>query len=588
LEVRVPSIPSPPAEKSSTPFTQWLAVHAEANQRHFEIGIPTRDGVELAADVYLPRTTDEPVPVIVTITPYGKDSQAFCVDEACFYQRHDFAFVAVDVRGRGKSEGQWTPFANDPDDGYDVIEWVAAQEWCSGRVGTTGISYMGWTQWAAASRRPPHLTCMVSTSAAGRWQQEIPFTNGVFQLYFGWWAYMTRRRILEEHGLTTRDWEKILNTLPYDAIGAYVDGNVDNWRLLTRRDRLDQFWSALRFDDYYDQIAVPCLHVTGWYDLEDLLGAFHHYEHMVSASPAGESQYLLVGPWSHLKSRYPDRYYAGGDLGPDAAWDMDAEHLRWFRHWLKGEEPGLDDVARVRIFEPGPNRWRDTTAWPTATSEQALFLGRRDEAGVLTMDAPDDESSSGYRYDPADPVPTGVDVRAYPVEDVPLLQDANESRPDVVSFTGPRLTTELTISGWGRVELFASSDCDDTEWHVKVCDVHPDGHSYKVTQGCLRAACRRSLRQPEPLTPGEISPFTVELWPTHHVFLPGHRVRLTITSSDFPWFARSMNRFGLVATEAVPRVAHNTIAHGGRYPSRLVLPIEQGSPRPSDFGNHAS
>jgi len=556
---------------TSTPFSRWLAARMANDERRFETGIPVRDGMELAADVYLPRHADGPAPAIVTITPYGKDHDALCREEALSYQDQDFAFVAVDVRGRGKSEGRWRPFVHDPDDGHDVIEWVAAQPWCTGRVGTTGVSYMGWTQWAAASRRPPHLTCMVSTSAAGRWQQEIPFTNGAFQLYFGWWAYMTRRRILEEHGLTTRDWEGILATLPYDAIADRVDIDRDNWELLTRRDRLDDLWDGLRFDEGYDRIDVPCLHVTGWYDLEDLLGAFHHYEHMVAASPAAGSQYLLVGPWSHLKSRYPDRSYAGVDLGAEAAWDMDAEHLRWFRHWLKEEDQGLDDVARVRIFEPGRNRWRDAPAWPTALGETSLYLAGE---GHLVASAPGEASSTPYRYDPADPVPTGLDVRAYPVEDVPLLQDANEARPDVVSFTGPPLEADLTISGWARLELFASSDGDDTEWHVKVCDVHPDGHSYKVTQGCLRAACRRSLRDPEPLVPGEVTPFSVELWPTHHVFLAGHRVRLTVTSSDFPWFARSLNRFGLVATQAEPCVAVNTVAHGGPHPSRLILPVE--------------
>ncbi|MEW1722927.1 CocE/NonD family hydrolase [Streptomyces sp. NPDC093109] len=571
-------LPGTSTDAPATPFARWLRDTDESGPRRFETGIPVRDGVELAADVYLPEG-DGPAPAIVTITPYGKDSVGFATDEARFYQRHGYVFVAVDVRGRGKSQGTWVPFAHDPDDGYDVVEWVAAQSWCTGNVGMTGLSYMGWTQWAAASRRPPHLTCMVSTSAAGRWQQEIPFTNGAFQLYFAWWAFATRRRISEIHAMAAMDWDRLLPTLPYDAIGTELGIPQDNWRLLTRQDRLDDFWQALRFDDRYDRIDIPCLHVTGWYDLEDLLGAFHHYEHMAAASPAADSQYLLVGPWSHLKSRYPDRYYAGRDLGPDAAWDMDAEHLRWFDHWLKNKGPGLDDVARIRLFEPGTDRWRTPDTWPMATSERSLFLGHQDEEGVLTVTAQEQESSTAYRYDPADPVPTQVDVRAYPVEDVPLLQDVNEARPDVLTFTGPSLETETRISGWGRVELFASSDCDDTEWHVKLCDVHPDGRSYKVTQGCLRAACRDSPAEPAPLTPDEITGFTVELWPTQHVFLPGHRVRVTVTSSDFPWFARSLNRFGVVATQADARVALNTVAHGGDHPSRLVLPVVDAAAR---------
>jgi len=221
------------------------------------------------------------------------------------YQNNGYVFVAVDCRGRGKSEGVWSGFADDVPDTHDVIEWVAAQPWCNGKVGTTGLSYMGWVQWAAASARPAHLCAMVSTSAAGRWQQEIPYTNGIFQLYFAWWAYITRRRIDEGYGLRQIDWDEALRILPFKDIGRIIDTPTDTWDNLADRDTLDDYWKSLRFDDRYDQIDVPCLHVTGWYDQEDLLGAFHHYEHMMADSPARDKQYLIVGPWSHVKSRSP-------------------------------------------------------------------------------------------------------------------------------------------------------------------------------------------------------------------------------------------------------------------------------------------
>jgi putative CocE/NonD family hydrolase len=187
------------------------------------------------------------------------------------------------------------------------------------------------------------------------------------------------------------------------------------------------------------------------------------------------------------------------------------------------------------------------------------------------------EGSNDFRYDPLDPAPTGVDVRRYPVEDVPLEQTATEARPDVLCYTSEPVTEPLTVSGWPHAELYASSDGDDTDWHVKLTDVQPDGRSLRVTQGCLRAACRESLAEPSPLVPGETYLFDVELWPTHHVFLPGHQIRLTVTSSDFPWFARNLNRYGPLSEQADPRVAVNTVRHGGGYPSRLRLPVESGS-----------
>lgn len=284
-----------------TPFERFLALSAPTgDDTVFEAGARMRDGAELAADVYLPGNGHVPAPTILSVTPYGKDDPVLAA-EARSYQAQGYAFVAVDCRGRGKSEGVWDAMVNDPADTHDVIEWAAVQPWSDGKIGTTGLSYLGWVQWAGASQHPPHLTCMVSTSAAGRWQQEIPYTNGVLQLYFAWWMYLVRRRIYEGHGLTLLDWDTVLATLPVDDIKAVIDPAGDIWETVVGHDRLDGLWSALRFDGHYDVIDVPCLHVTGWYDLEDLLGAFHHYEHMIAESPARDSQQLLVGPWSHGK-----------------------------------------------------------------------------------------------------------------------------------------------------------------------------------------------------------------------------------------------------------------------------------------------
>jgi uncharacterized protein len=564
------------ADQDQTPFQTWLKRAADIGATgRFEIGIPMRDGIELAADVYLPADAAEAgVPAIVQVTPYGKDSESLVSGEALLYQANGYAFVAVDVRGRGKSEGTWVAFVNDAHDTHDVIEWVAAQPWCDGKVGTTGLSYMGWVQWAGASQRPPHLRAMISTSAAGRWQQEIPYTNGVFQLYFGWWAYSVRRRILDFYGLEHSDWEQILRTLPFGAIGEFINASGPSWDIVCGHDTLDDFWRALRYDDRYHAIDVPCLHVTGWYDLEDLLGAFHHYEHMSAASPASDAQYLLVGPWSHVKSRHPDAECGGVKFGAAAAHDMNAEHLRWFDHWLKGLDTGVAEMDRVRVFEPGKNAWRGAGHWPLSDSVAGLYLGPGGSLGAAPA------ASTGrddYRYDPEDPVLTGLDVRKYPFEDVPLEQTANEARADVLCYTSAPVAEPLTVSGWPHLELFASSDCDDTDWHVKLTDVSPDGRSIRVTQGCLRAACRDSLTDPAPLAPGEVYRFNIELWPTQHVFLPGHRVRVTVTSSDFPWFARSMNAFGQPRNLADPRIATNTVWHGGDYHSRLALPVDTGS-----------
>ena len=550
------------------------AAAAEPRPR-FETGVPMRDGCELAADVYLPLAGERPAPAIVSITPYDKDGFRGPDSEARFYQEHGYAFVAVDCRGRGKSEGEWRAFANDAPDGHDVVEWVAAQPWCDGKVGTTGLSYLGWTQWAAASELPPHLACMVSTSAAGRWQREIPYTDGCFQLYFGWWAFAVRRRITEGHAAKLLDWDEVLRRLPLEAVGEVVDTPGRTWRDLMDHDTFDDFWRALDYTDRYRLIDVPCLHVTGWYDLEDLLGAMHHYEGMVARSPAADRQHLLVGPWSHANSRWPDDQYAGVPLSPEAAVEMDAVHLRWFDHWLKGKENGVERDLPVRLYETGANQWREGEHWPRATGVARRYL-RWDGAAGSLADAPAAEPEPGraYRYDPADPAPTQIDVNDYVENEVPIVMNPVEARPDVLVYTGEPLAEALVVSGWPHLEFWASSDCDDTEWHVRLTDVAPDGTSVKVCQGCRRASYRDSLTDPAPLVPGEPTKFDVELWPAHHRFLPGHRIRVTVTSSDFPWFARSLNQFGPLKNQAEPRVATNTVHHGGPMPSRIVLPVE--------------
>jgi hypothetical protein len=558
--------------QNTTPFSRWVEVaHDEESKGRIEIGIAMRDGVELAADVYLPfGHNGEALPAIVEVTPYNKDNVVLVSADITLYKNNGYVFVSVDCRGRGKSEGEWSGFADDVNDTHDVIEWVAGQPWCNGKVGTTGLSYMGWVQWAGASAHPPHLKAMVSTSAAGRWQQEIPYTNGIFQLYFAWWAFITRRRIDESYALRQIDWDEALRILPFKEIGRIIDTPTSTWDNLADRDALDAFWKSLRFDDHYDQIDVPCLHVTGWYDQEDLLGAFHHYEMMMANSPARDKQYLIVGPWSHVKCRNPDRFYANIDHGPSAAMDMESEHLAFFDYWLKGIDNGVGELDRVRLFEPGRNAWRAPDRWPTSHSTRELFLGD----GSLS-DAPSDIAGSlSYDFDPLDPSLTGIDVRLYPFEDVPLDQSANEGRADVISFTYAAVTQEVVLSGWAHLVFFASTDGDDTDWHVKITDVDPDGVSRRVTQGCLRAACRTSLEQPSAVAPDEVLDYDVELWPTHHVFLPGHSIRVTVTSSDFPWYARSMNRFGPVRDQGEPRVARNTVFFGGDHPSRCILPVE--------------
>ncbi len=544
-----------------------------------EVPIPMRDGIELAADVYLPAESDRPAPAIVTMTPYDK-SGPLAAAEGRYYQRNGYVFVAVDVRGRGKSEGEWRAFVNEGADGHDVVEWVAAQPWCNGKVGMTGISYMGWVLWATAVEQPPHLRCMISTAAAGRWMEEIPYTFGCFQLYFLWWVFRTRRRIAQP--TTDVSWEDVARKLPLEAAASELGIDGATWRDMMDHDTLDEFWTSLRLDNRYSNIDVPCLHVAGWCDLEDLLGAFHHYERMVEQSPARGRQQLLVGPWSHIGTRFPNSSYGGVDFGQAASLEMNDIHLRFFDHWLKSTNNGVDADPPVRVFETGSNGWCQAESWPLPSRVESLYL-RFDGSDGFLRHGPSENADPerSFVYDPKDPVVTPLDFMNLTFEEPPLDQRALEERADVLTYTSDVLAEEFAVSGWPGLEIYGSSDCDDTDWHVKLTDVDPEGRSIRVASGCLRASYRDSLTNPAPLVPGLVHLFRITYHPVNHAFLPGHRIRVTVTSSDYPWFAPSLNRAGSIGTQAYGRPATNSVHHAKRHPSRVFLPVARGSLGPA-------
>jgi putative CocE/NonD family hydrolase len=528
--------------------------------RTIEVGIPMRDGIELAADVHLPAASALPAPAIVLGTPYDKSGP---IEDVRPYRDAGYVAISYDVRGRGKSEGDWRAFVNDPADGHDVVEWVAEQDWCTGAVGVSGLSYSGWVVWATASQRPPHLRAAVSTSAAGRWMEEIPYTHGCFQLYFAYWVAAVRRRILDE----SVDVASLVDVLPVDDIGRAIGASGSTWRDLMDHDTLDDLWRSIRWDGAYDGFDVPVLHVTGWHDREDIHGAFHHYEQMMAAGR--EDQWLLVGPWPHVSCRFPaDAYW--GERYPDAGLDMTAIHLRFFDRFLRGEMNGVDEEPHVRMYDPGTREWRERPAWKAGTSERQLFLA----SGGALADSPNSDGSVSYAYDPLQPAGVRFDVRDVPWQP-PLDLGELESQDGVVTWTSAPLTEPLTLHGWGCLELFASTDGDDTDWHVKLADVGEDDRALQVAWGCLRASYAANPCGPAPVEPDAVERYCVELTPSFHTFAAGHRVRVVLASSDWPWFARSLNRSGPIAMQADARTATNTVCFGSARPSVLRLPVER-------------
>lgn len=550
-------VPLPPVP----PRTTWNLSRAQDLNlpRTFEAGIPMRDGVELAADVHLPAAAGLPAPAIVTGTPYGKSS----IDDLRPYRDAGYVAIEYDVRGRGKSEGQWNPLANDGPDGYDVVEWAAAQDWCNGEVGVSGLSYGGWVVWATIANKPPHLRAAVSTSAEGRHLEEFPYTHGCLWLYLAFWFCWVRRRInVLDHDLT-----ELVKVLPVRSIGDIINVGGLGWQEWMDHDTLDDYWMQRRWDGHYD-FDVPCLHVTGWHDREDIHGAFHHYEQMMATSPAKADQWLLVGPWSHFSSRHPEDQYAGVQY-PGAALDMTAIHVRFFDRFLRGEHNGVDEEPHVRVYDPGLRHWTTRAAWKQGTVEHSLFLA----PGHTLTTEPGPETVDEYVYDPTRPPGVWFDVQQIPWEPTLDLRGL-QSRDGVLTWTGEVLSENLTLHGWGEVELWGATTCEDTDWHVKLADFDQDGQPLCVAWGCLRASYAPDPRAPTPVTPGAINRYVIELTPAFHTFQAGHRIQLVLASAEYPWFARNLNQPGRIADQVNPRVATNVVYGGSRWPSRVRLPVE--------------
>lgn len=557
---RAPFGASAPERSQRDFFDAFRQVDLSA-PRSFEVGIPMRDGVELAATVHLPEAAVLPAPAIAHGTPYNKDSAP--PEDTARRIEAGYVHVRYDSRGRGKSEGVWHPFATDGEDGHDVVEWVAAQDWCDGAVGVEGLSYDGWITVATLSQRPPHLRAAIPVSPAGRWQQEIPYTYGCFQLFFVWWWAFVRRRIIDQ----SVDVPALFDTLPVKAMGDVLDTAGPGWQEWMEHDTLDDLWRSRRWDGAY-HFDVPVLHVTGWHDREDIQAAFHHYEQMMVHSPARDQQWLLVGPWSHVSSYYPTSTYKGVEF-PGGNIDMAGVQLRFFDRFLRGVDNGIDDEPRVQVYDTGAKSWQVRQAWKGDTEELSLYLA---EDGALG-DAPSTSGSRSYRYDPLAPNGMSVDLENLPLE--PDLDLAElEAQPGVVSWTSQPFEAAVTIRGWGEVELWASTDGEDTEWHVKLADVDEDGRSLCIAWGCLRASHRNDLSAPKPITPGAVERYSIELTPMFHTIKPRHRVRLVLASSEFPWFARNLNTFEPIATQSEARVAHNSVFRGDSCPSRIRLNVE--------------
>ncbi|MFH0850860.1 MAG: CocE/NonD family hydrolase [Candidatus Bathyarchaeota archaeon] len=549
-----------------------------ASIRHiWDARVPARDGVTLSLDTYLPGEEGR-YPTVLIGTPYDNTMKAH-VDMARFFTAHEYAFAIWDLRGRYDSGGDWLPFLQEGPDGFDVVEWIAEQPWSDGKVGMMGGSYRGWVQWAAARLRPPHLTTMVPTATGGKFLQEFPFYNGIPCLWMLGGLNYVGARTNQNVGATTVDWERVYRTLPIEDIPEALGRALPIWKEWMSHPDMDDYWRMVSFTDKdFKSIDMPVLHITGYYD-GDQPGALHYYDSMMVHSPAKDKQYMLIGPWDHAGTRFPKRHLGGVDFTDQAVMSMAEVHLRWFDRWMKDKSNEVDTWPRTRYFVMGDNKWESSDKpWAPSTGSKALYLDSGGYANTVMGDGslkeanPSIAGKDTLTYNPENPLIPGTGFDFYGDRDEPPLDIRYLlRRGDTLVYTSEPLTKPLKVAGRPEAHLFFSSDCEDTDIFTYLTDVHPDGRSTLVSGGKLRARYRNGLARQELLKPGEVYRIKVEMDSTCVNLHPGHR--LAVTSSEFPRYGRNQNTGNPVASDTDAKIADNTVHHGGKNSSRLVLPI---------------
>jgi putative CocE/NonD family hydrolase len=565
-----------------------------------DVPMTTRDGVTLRADVWRP--LEGTAPTLLMRVPYGRRQTGMYGaptggPSVMAFVNAGYAVVLQDVRGTFASDGVFEPKVNETADGLDTIAWIAEQNWSDGTVGTFGVSYQAMTQWAVAVGGAPALKAIAPFFAASNWYSGLLYSPGgalSLSLVNLWRALMytfEEQRALQRGETTDPSAMMRLGGALLDPLALNDATPVADHPLLARggwgADWLahpdhDEYWAAQDWSRSIPSVTVPALVIGGWYDLKvhATVADFVRMRTQAGSEQAREKTRLVIGPWHHeaRTGQFQDRYF-----GPLAAVDLSEAHVAFYDEHLRGR-PAASPPPRVRIFVMGVDQWRDEQDWPlpdTRYVDHYLHSGgaanTRDGDGTLELDAPTTAASDGFRYDPRDPVPTagGALLPTVPGLVGPVDQRAVDGRNDVLCYTGPVLTEPVEATGFVELKVFVSSTAVDTDITAKLIDVFPDGRALNLCDGILRLRYRNDLARPELMTPGEVYEVTVPMGVTSNVFLPGHRIRLDISSSNFPRYDRNSNTGGAIATEALEDmlVADNTVHHGETRPSRLVLPI---------------
>ena len=555
--------------------------------------VPMRDGVRLAADVYLPEK-EGPVPVVLVRTPYGKSNDA---EPYYRFVQRGFGVVIQDVRGREDSEGEWMPMYYEVEDGDDTLNWIAAQPWSNGDAAMTGGSYLGYVQWAAAASGNPHLKAMLSSVCSGSPFVDVPRRGGCFNSGMLAWAFAVSGQRMDAEKMVRDDWDEVLNIRPLEDLAPKALGyDVPFLRKWISHMDCDELWQRGSWKNRFGTRRVPALIMSGWFDdngmgTTEALDLYADYD----------EKKVILGPWMHSGNANYDIH--GFALGNNALrYDMDLICFAWLEHHVNGVDNGIEKTPKVEYYTMGSNEWKSADNWPVpGTKELVLYL---DGDGT---DGPDQEQQTGnkgcaaslqeqpegrscaaaenrgrltkekilaagediYLYDPEDPPVHIIDMSENELE-VPEDYTEEEKRKDILCYSTQRLAKDLTITGDALAKIYISSDCEDTDLVVRITDVDENGRSMKLADGVISVRYRNQFIYPEFMEPGKVYPVEIRTTKLSHTFKKGHKLRVTVTSGAENFIFPNRNtREGFNSVEM--KIAENRIHRGGEYASRVVL-----------------
>lgn len=582
----------------------------------YNIMMPLRDGVRLAMDIYYPaidgKKVQETFSVILVRTPYDKTNKSYYR----YFAERGYVVVVQDVRGRYASEGVFYPFANEGPDGYDTVEWIAVQSWCNGKVGTSGASYCAAVQNALASLNPPHLAAMIPTYGPSSYFHSSMRHNGAFEMRFFVYAFSMAvssreaasdpfiKSALEEAYTNIWEWVKSYpirkGETPLSLLPSYEQWAID----ISTRCLYDEYWKRPGYGPrfHYERHAdVPTLYIAGWYDTYTR-SSFENFIEL--GKQKKKPVHILAGPWTHGG----DFKATAGDMSsvPEGGLsDIMGVELRWFDRWLKNLPTGVDKEKRVKYFLMGGGKgietgnrvifhggeWKTSDVWPPAETQPMPFYlypdGHLSLKPLLSGDF-----HTTYNFDPSDPVPTiGGNLSAIPLPAGGFDQKGDKififakntlplsSRSDILCFMTEPLTKDITVVGPIAMKLWVSTDGMDTDFTAKLIDVfppslnYPHGAALNISDSILRLRFRNGFEKEEIAVPGEVYKINFELYPTANRFVKGHRIRLDISSSNYPRFDVNPNTGGPLGIERRKRIAENTVYYGASTPSCIILSV---------------